>query len=132
MRWLLRRRRYLPDSDEIIFYGQPDGLDEHIVQMAISQLEPVRAWISLQPRGSVYRHLEDAVSWVLWYTGISKQQYLRDADEIGHKLSVLLILAKDRTQLDVVFRLSKEGFGNIQYRISIQRADDEFFLCYEG
>jgi len=132
MRTLIPKRRLLSETEEVLYFGPPEFLEEEVVARALNSLHEPKVILKLQPKNTVERDTEETVSWIRWYTGFQIATHCRLRQETGHDLSLLLIVARDRYQLDVVFRMSKPGFGNIQYRLSVQRTRGELFLCYEG
>jgi hypothetical protein len=132
MRPLLRKRRMLSQAEELVYFGPPDALEAEVVARAVGSLSVSKPLLDIRPKRTVARDPEETVSWIRWYTGLQVEIYHRERAELGHDLNVLLIVARDRYQLDVVFRMSKQSFGNIQYRISVQKIEGDLFLCYEG
>lgn len=132
MRALTRRRRLLSEADEVLYFGPSESLKEEVVARAVGALRESKPLLNVQPANTVARSPEATVSWIQWYTGrqIACDRELRK--ETGHELNLLLVVARDRYQLDVIFRMSKPGFGNIQYRLAVQKIEDDLCLCYEG
>lgn len=129
---LTRRRRRLSEADEILYFGSPEALGQEEVARAVGSLRESKPLLNVQPRNTVARDPEETVSWVQWYTDFQIANHRSLREETGHDLILLLVIAKDRYQLDVIFRMSKPGFGNIQYRLSVQKIEDDLCLCYEG
>jgi len=132
MRALTRKRRRLSEADEILYFGPPEKLQEEVVSRAVGALRESRPILNVQPTNTVVRDPETTVSWIQWYTGRQVACHRPLRKEIGHDLNLLLIVARDGYQLDIIFRMSKSGFGNIQYRLSVQKIEDDLCLCYEG
>lgn len=122
----------LSQAEELVYFGPPDALEAEVVARAVGSLSVSKPLLDIRPKRTVARDPEETVSWIRWYTGLQVEIYHRERAELGHDLNVLLIVARDRYQLDVVFRMSKQSFGNIQYRISVQKIEGDLFLCYEG
>jgi hypothetical protein len=115
-----------------MYFGPPESLEQEVLARVVGLLRDSKPLLNVQPQNTVARDPEETVSWIQWYTGLQIANHRSLGEETGHDLNLLLILARDRYQLDVVFRMSKPGFGNIQYRLSVQKIKGELFLCYEG
>lgn len=122
----------LSEADQLLYFGPPDCLDEEVVARAVGSLSVSMPLLNIQPGNTVARDPEETVSWIRWYTGLQIEMYHRNRPELEHDLNLLLIVARDGYQLDVIFRMSKQGFGNIQYRLSVQKIEGDLCLCYEG
>lgn len=132
MRALTRRRRLLSERDEVLYFGSPEALDQEVVVRAIDSLRESKPLLNVQPKNTVARDPEETASWIRWYTGLQIAYHRSLHEETGHDLTLLLLVSRDRYQLDVIFRMSKPGFGNIQYRLSVHKIEDDLCLCYEG
>lgn len=132
MRALTRRRRLLSEHDEVLYYGPPGKLEEAVIVRAVGSLHQSKPLIDVQPKNTVARDPEETISWIRWYSSLQVAYHRSLRKETNHDLTLLLVVAKDRYQLDVIFRMSKSGFGNIQYRLSVQKIEDDLCLCYEG
>jgi hypothetical protein len=132
MKGLFRTRRLLNEQDRVLFRGPFDALGVADIADALTRMHVTSYLVDRGPPHAVVRSPELTVSWMLWYAREQHLLYLEDVAELEHALTLLLIEDERQEQLDLVFRLSKAGRGNIQYRITVQRKSEESFLCYEG
>lgn len=132
MRALLRKRRLLSEQDRVLYRGSFEDLRAEEVGKAVTELRLTSSYFDFVSRYVVPRSIELTPSWMMWFAHEQNKLYLEDTKELRHDLTLLLIQDRQQEQIDLIFRLSKSGYGNIQYRLTVQRTEPDLFLCYEG